>query len=755
MKQLLQDLRSGQTFLEDIPVPVPGSGEALIRVDRSLVSLGTERMLVEFGRASLLSKARQQPEKVKMVLDKMKADGVIPTLEAVFDRLGEPLPLGYCSAGTIVALGKKLEGGGLRVGDRVASNGPHAELVCVPRNLIARIPDNVSFEEATFTVVGAIGLQGIRLLNPQFGETVVVVGLGLIGLLTAEMLRANGCRVIGFDFDVKKVACALAKGVEAVALTEQVDPVQTVLAATNGIGADGVVITASAKTSGIVSQAARMSRKRGRIVLVGVVGLELNRSEFYEKELTFQVSCSYGPGRYDEDYERRGVDYPLPFVRWTENRNFEAVLAAISSGRLNVKPLISEVVDLEDYQRVYNDLGGGGKIASLLRYLQEVATERTVQITERNFGTGGGGLAVVGAGNFTKMTLLPALKKSRVLVRAIVSSRGVSGTSLARKYGIGKSTTDFDLVLADPAISGVIITTRHNMHARMALDALRAGKHVLVEKPLCLTRAELEEIRNEVSGHRRLPAGEAFGLKNQGGPIKNGSATLTVGFNRRFSPHVRKMKELLGDTPGPMSVVATLNAGHIPAESWVHDPEVGGGRIIGEACHFVDLAAFLIGSPIVAVCASGMGPDFGPTTDNASILLKFENGSHGVVNYFANGHKTYPKERVEVYSQGRNLVLDNFRVLHGYGFRGFTKLKSRQDKGHLEQFRLFAERVRVGGEPLISLAELLNVSEAVIAAVDSLSSQCWVPVNDAPEAAGESQIGGTVEALGTAMSAEG
>lgn len=714
MKQLLQNLKSGETYLEEVPAPRCAAGQLLIRSHRTLVSLGTERMLVEFGRANLFSKARQQPEKVKMVLDKMKTDGVMPTLEAVFNKLDEPLPLGYCNAGEVIGVGRGLEGE-FRIGDRVISNGSHAEIICVPRNLVAHIPDNVSYDEAVFTVVCAIGLQGIRLLDPTFGETVVVIGLGLIGLLTAEMLVANGCRVVGFDFDQNKVNLAASKGVEAVALSGDSDPVQTVLSLTKGVGADGVMITASAKTNTIVSQAAGMSRKRGRIILVGVVGLELNRSEFYEKELSFQVSCSYGPGRYDEAYERKGMDYPLPFVRWTENRNFQAVLSAMAAGRLDVTPLISEVVDFADFSQVYGSLGAGGKIASLLRYRDDPVMARTVSLKDSKFDSGGGVLAIVGAGNFTKMTVLPALKKAHLPVNTIVSSGGVTGTTLARKYGISRSTTDYETVLQDPAISGVIITTRHDLHASMTLQALRAGKHVLVEKPLCLSRDELEEIRSFFSS-----------TKNQEPRTKNALPTLTVGFNRRFSPHVRKMKSLLGKTPGAMNVVATFNAGAIPGDHWIHDPQVGGGRIVGEACHFIDLITFLTGSHIVSVCASAMA-DAG-TKDNVSIFLRFENGSHGVVNYFSNGNKSCPKERIEVYSENRNLILENFRVLRGYGFKGFRKLKVRQDKGHAEQFRLFAERLKDEGEPLIPVQDVLRVTDATFAALESLNSGAWVTV---------------------------
>src|SRR6185312_1846210 len=366
MKQIIQDIKNGGTILEDVPAPIVANGQILIQTTRSLVSLGTEKMLVEFGKANLIQKARMQPERVKMVVDKVKTDGLMPTLNAVFSKLGQPLPLGYCNVGKIVGVGKGITQ--FKVGDRVASNGPHAEYVSVPQNLAAHIPDNVSDDEAAFTVIGSIGLQGMRLANPTFGETVVVIGLGLIGLLTAQLLKANGCRVVGFDFDNRKIALAKDAGVMAFNPSDGTDTVKTVLSLTNDVGADAVIITASNKGNEIIQQAAQMSRKRGRIVLVGVIGLDINRSDFYEKELSFQVSCSYGPGRYDADYEQKGQDYPLPFVRWTEKRNFEAVLQAISDGQVKVEPLITERIPLPEYDKIYGNMAGSGSIASILLY---------------------------------------------------------------------------------------------------------------------------------------------------------------------------------------------------------------------------------------------------------------------------------------------------------------------------------------------------------------------------------------------------
>lgn len=480
-----------------MPAPVISKGHVLIQTTRSLVSLGTERMLVEFGKSNLISKARQQPDKVKMVLDKIKSEGLIPTLETVFNKLEQPLPLGYCNVGRIIGVGEGVSE--FSIGDRVASNGQHAEFVNIPKNLVAKIPDNISDEEAAFTVIGSIGLQGIRLCNPTFGETIVVTGLGLIGLLTAQMLIANGCKVIGIDIDKVKCSIAEAWGVITVNPAAGADPVKAVMEATAGVGADGVIITASAKNNDIISQSAQMSRKRGRIVLVGVIGLNLSRAEFYEKELTFQVSCSYGLGRYDENYEQRGIDYPLPFVRWTEKRNFEAILQAISSGQLKVKELITEVVELDDYLKIYGNIGSSKAIASILKYkdnLTLVGTsdrqQNTVVLNDGKFTGSKGVIGIICAGNFTKMTMLPALKGSGAGFKYIASSGGVTGTALAKKFGFTLSTTDYKQILSDNEVDTVLITTRHNTHSRFIVEALQASKHVFVEKPLALNVDQLK-----------------------------------------------------------------------------------------------------------------------------------------------------------------------------------------------------------------------------------------------------------------------
>lgn len=706
MRQIIQDMKSGQTILEEVPVPQVKSGSVLIKTSCSLVSLGTERMLVEFGKASLIDKARQQPDKVKQVLDKIKTDGVQPTIEAVFNKLGHPLPLGYCNSGTVVAIGNGVTE--FKVGDRVASNGQHAEYVCVPKNLVAKIPENVSDEEAAFTVIGSIGLQGIRLINPQLGETVVVIGLGLIGLIAAQLLQANGCRVIGIDFDEEKVQLAREKNIIGINPTKGTDPVKYVLEETASYGADAILITASTKTDEVIHQAAEMSRKKGRIVLVGVIGLGLRRDDFYKKELSFQVSCSYGPGRYDDDYENRGIDYPLPFVRWTEKRNFETVLQAIAMGRIDVKSLITEEVKLDNYKEIYGDMRKHGSIASIIKYPSDSKMRTVVEVTSLNFTGTKGQIGIIGAGNFTSATMLPALTKSKACIRYIASAQGLSAKILAKKVGAKRATSDYHEILKDDVVDLVMITTRHNLHAPMVLDALYAGKHVFVEKPLCLNQKELGEI---VTAYQMAQ--------------KNG-VTLTVGFNRRFSSFAVKMKELAGK--GVKNIIATMNAGFIPSEVWVHDLKTGGGRIIGEACHFIDLCSFLTDSIVTSVCMNAMGENPEENTDNASILLRYKDGSNAVINYFANGSKSYSKERVEIYTQEKTLVLDNWRELKGYGCKGFTKMKKSMDKRHTTQFSLLNERILRGGEALIPFCSIINTTKASFACIESLKLNKWIEI---------------------------
>lgn len=703
MKQIVQHLNSGATLLEEIPAPMPKDGHVLIQTTCSLVSAGTERMLVSFGKANWVQKAIQQPERVKMVWNKIKTDGLKPTTAAVFNKINKPIPLGYSNAGIVIGIGKGVHG--FKIGDRVASNGHHAEVVAVPQNLVAKIPDQVSDEAASFTVVGAIALQGIRLAHPAFGETIVVVGLGLIGQITAQLLQANGCRVIGIDTDLSKCALAEQSGVKAICVQQEQNIALTIQQLTNHVGADAVLITASSKSNEIIAQAAQMSRKRGRIVLVGVVGLDINRADFYEKELTFQVSCSYGPGRYDYDYEQNGRDYPVGFVRWTAQRNFEAVLQAIAAGQLNVQRLISQRLPITEYRQVYEHLADKKSIATIFEYDTAKVHAHSIIVAAKNVAPAKGVIGMVGAGNFAGHIIVPALKKYQADIKTIVSEHGLNATHLAQRHGISNVSTDVQSVFADKEIDTVVIATTHNTHAQLCIDALNASKHVFVEKPLALNMQELDAIIAAYKSFDRI---------------------LSVGFNRRFAPLALKMKTLLDASDAAMNIVVTINAGMLPVNSWLGDKTTSGGRIIGEACHFIDFCSFLSGSEVRAVCTNGMGD----SADNISILLRYANGTNAVINYFANGNKAYDKERIEVYQQGKILLLENWKKLTGFGFKGFSSIAAAQDKGHYHQFKLFHTAVKNGTTaPMIPFDAIVNTSKAAIAAEQSLQENTWVQLH--------------------------
>lgn len=705
MKQIIQDLKSGKTILENIPIPKIKKGHVLIQTKNTLVSLGTEKMLVNFGKANYFDKARQQPEKVKQVLNKIKTDGLKPTIETVFRKLNEPLPLGYCNSGVVIGVGKGVKE--FNIGDRVISNGNHAEVVNVPENLVAKIPENVSFEDASFTVVGAIGLQGIRLIDPTFGETIVVTGLGLIGLISAQILKANGCNVIGIDFDKEKLELASNWGIKTINAGEN-DVVKTVETLTNNHGADGVLITASAQTDSIISDSAQMCRKRGRVVLVGVIGLNINRSDFYDKEISFQVSCSYGPGRYDNNYEEKGLDYPIGFVRWTEKRNFEAILQALSNQSLKVSDLITEKVNLQDYNQIYDNLSKKGAIASIINYnsIKEDIFSSKVEINTILSFPSDGVIGIIGAGNFTSAMIVPNLSKLGANIKCIASSKGLSGTLLAKKYGIRYSTTDYREILNDSDMDAIIITTRHNQHAKQVIEVIKKDKHVFVEKPLAINIEDLDNILD---------------YKHK---IKK---TVTVGFNRRFSPFSQSAKDALGSNPGPINVIATMNAGEIPLDHWVHDMDQGGGRIIGEACHYIDLISYFTSSKVKSVLLAANGINLSDNTDNASILLKYKNGSLGIINYFSNGSKLYPKERVEIFQSGKNIIIDNFKRIQFYGYKNKGYKKS-QDKGHSNQLNKWLNMIQKGGEPIIQFDSIYNTSKASILCIESLKTNSWVDV---------------------------
>ena len=710
MRQILQSLNSGEISLIEAPAPKAGRGQVLIETRRTLISAGTERMLLEFGKGNLFQKAMSQPEKVKQTLTKIKTDGLGQTLDAVKSKLGQPIPLGYCNAGVVAAVGAGVDE--FKVGDRVVSNGAHAELVAVGKNLVCKIPDGVSDDEACFVPLAAIGLQSVRLAEPTLGETFCVLGLGLVGLLTAQLLKANGCRVIGADFSKDRLALAKGWGMDTIDLSEGQDPVATVMAMTGGRGADGVIIAASTKSNDPITQAAHMSRKRGRIVLVGVVGLEISRPDFYEKELSFSVSCSYGPGRHDPAYEEHGHDYPLPFVRWTEQRNFEACLEEIRMKRLDLSPLMSKTVDIGEAEEAYSliEKGNDSNLGVLLSYPENRSEKFASRVSisdsvSTSTDKQKASVALIGVGGFGGRVTAPGLASAGATLKTAVSRGGVSAVIEGKKAGFEDASTDTDAVMAAKDIDTVVIATRHDSHAELTRQALSAGKNVFVEKPLGLTESDIDEIEAVLKKH-----GEA-------------APRLMVGFNRRFSPFSIKMKELLDKVREPKCLIGIINAGAIPASHWAHDRVQGGGRIIGEGCHFIDLMRYFVGHPITDVTATQISQPTsdGIKNDKVTITLSFEDGSIATVHYFANGPKTLIKERYEAFADNKFIRLENFQKLVTEGWGKGSSMKGAQDKGHAAALAAFVDAVKQGKPSPISLEETLEVSRWTIRAADGLT----------------------------------
>ena len=696
MKQLLQRMDTGETFLLDVPAPSVDSGpHLLVRTEATLISAGTERMLVDFGRASLLSKALQQPDRVRQVVAKMRTDGVGATLEAVRAKLDQPIALGYCHAGVVLEVGSGVSE--FQRGDRVVTNGPHAEIVRVAARLAAKIPDGVQFEAAAFTPVAAIALQGIRLANPTLGETVVVYGLGLIGLLAVQLLAANGCRVIGIDRSPGRLALGSQFGATVVDSNDG-SVANHVIALTGGIGADAVVMTLASDSDEPMHEAAEMSRQRGRLILVGVSGLKLRRDDFYKKELSFQVSCSYGPGRYDPSYESRGIDYPLPYVRWSEQRNFDAVLHLMARGRVDPQPLITHRVPFERASSAYDVITADSTaIGVVLKYgsvdaKAEKGLLSRMQVVAPNARPLGRGprVGIIGAGNFATRVLLPLLSKAGATVEMVATEGGTSGALAARKLGARWATTDVNEVMSSD-VDAVFILTRHNTHAKLVLRALAARKHVFVEKPLAITGAELQALEKELS---------------------SSTSVVMVGFNRRFAPLTSELRSALRGRVGALSLVATINAGFIPADHWTQDPNVGGGRIVGEACHWIDLARSLVGYRILdAQIVTARDTHGSPVEDIAHIIMSFEDGSTAAIHYLASGANTYPKERIECFVDGKTYAIDNWRRLQQWGTSGgWWSPKRRPDKGHSSEVKAFLRAIEgKDGSPL-SHEEMLEVT---------------------------------------------
>ena len=711
MKQLLQNIKTGDAYVAEVPVPTPGPGAALVQTRASLVSAGTERMVVSFAKQTLLGKAAARPDLVRQVLNKARREGLLTAYEATMNKLDQPMALGYSSAGTIVKVGEGVTG--FRAGDRVACAGGghavHAEFASIPQNLMVHLPDSVNFEEAAFATLGAVAMQGFRLAEVQVGAKVVVIGLGLLGLLTTGIAAAAGCQVLGVDLDPQRVQVARAMGAqEAVGRGQTIEAVQSF---TRGRGADAVLICADTDSNDPVNLAGEIARDKARIVAVGAVGLDIPRKTYYQKELELIISRSYGPGRYDPKFEEQGQDYPIAYVRWTETRNIEAFLDLLAAGKLDVAPLITHRIPIEEAQHAYELITGKEPYLGVLLTYQEkeLPVENrvpnllapTMRVKDEEILA----LGVLGAGNYALSTFLPVVKKcGGIAPVGIVSASGVSAQHAAQRFGFGFSASDPDAVLEDPVINLIAILTRHNLHTPQILQALDAGKQVYCEKPLAINAEQLEQV--------------SAALQKEEQPL------LMLGFNRRFAPLAVHLKDFIDQRQEPIYAHYRVNANQLPPSHWLIDPQEGGGRIIGEACHFIDFLTFLVGACPIEVSAQGL-PDGGTYhEDNLVMHFRFPDGTIGLVSYLANGDKSYPKEYVEVFSGGRVGILHDWRKLELIqdGKRKVHREHLRQDKGHQAAWRAFLDAVQDGKTPPIPYEHLIGVTRASFAVVESLRS---------------------------------
>jgi predicted dehydrogenase/threonine dehydrogenase-like Zn-dependent dehydrogenase len=723
MKQVLQDARTGEIEVVNVPAPEVQAGCALVRVACSLVSAGTERASADFARKNLLQKAKARPDLVREVLGKLRRDGVMSTTAAVRSRLDKPTALGYSSAGEVVAVGEGVTD--INVGDRVACAGVghaiHGEFACVPRLLVARIPDpTVSAEEAAFTTMGAIALHGVRSANVKLGDVVAVTGLGLLGQLTVQILKAAGCRVIGTDLVDGRVELARASGADA-ASSSSSEFHDLCLRHSAGRGVDAVLITAQTSSSDLVNFAAKLARDRGVIVAVGAVGMDIQRKLFYEKELEFRVSRSYGPGRYDSAYEQKGIDYPVGYVRWTETRNMEAFLELLAERKIRTEPLVTHRFPIEQAERAYEvitDKTGEASLGVIIT-CPENAEQNAIEVMLHSFPTTPAAqvsVGLLGAGDFAVSTLIPAMKQVQGIgLVGVCAANGAHSRHAAAKFGFQYCATDQHRIFTDPNINTAVIATRHYLHAVQVLAALDAGKHVFCEKPLCLTEEELFVI---VRTYQRLMAGRPL---------------IMVGFNRRFAPLATRMKMFLRQIQEPLALHCRVNAGFIPATHWVNDPAQGGGRILGEVCHFVDFLSFLVGASPATVEARGLTNPGKYSDDNVIISLQFPDGSQGTITYVANGDKSYSKERIEVFGGGAVAALEDFRKLElvHRGRKQVVRSFIRQDKGHIGEWKLFAKSIMSGEGAPIPFNEIVASTLSTLRIAESRSFGGVVDVNAA------------------------
>ena len=702
MKQILQNRKTGRPFVGEVPVPALQRGRVLVRTVASLISAGTERAAVELVSKGLVQEARERPDLVKAVVAKVKSEGLLNTVAAVRDKMVASQALGYSAAGIVTAVAEDVSA--FHVGDRVACAGvgfaSHAEVLSVPKNLCVHLPERVSFEDGAYGTLGAIALQGVRLAESTLGESVVVIGLGLVGQLTVQLLKANGCRVFGLDLDPARVSLARELGADHAEISSDTAP-NSIHNWTKGRGADAVLITAATDSNQPVELAATVSRLKGRVIVVGMTGLDIPRQPFFSRELKLIISRSYGPGRYDPDYEEKGHDYPLPYVRWTEKRNIESFLELVADKRVNVDRLTTHRFRIEEAEHAYRLISGDSAepyIGVLLNYDPEAPVERRVALgatppprkAERSIVLG-----VIGAGGYVPAMLLPHFKTEGVEFRSIATASGISAHDVGKRFGFAEAVSTANDVLDDSNVNLVVIGTRHDLHAQLVRKALERNKNVFVEKPLALNDDELDAVLETA---------------------ERSTGRLMVGFNRRFSPLAQEAKQFFANRDTPLSILYRVNAGHIPKEHWTQDPVEGGGRIIGEVCHFIDLMQFFTGAPPVSVFAESVNAK-SPIiidADSVFITLRFADGSNGVIAYLSEGDKALAKERIEIFGGGKSLVLDDFRS-------GKT-----QDKGQRTQIQRTCACLREGGPAPISLDELAATTRATFRILDSLRSKCVV-----------------------------
>ena len=703
MKQVL--IKQGGVVVQEVPAPVVEAGTVLVRVRSSCISVGTEMSGVKTSSLPLWKRALKSPNDVKKVIDRVKSHGLAETKRLVQQKLDTAYPLGYSASGDVVAVGDGVTD--IVIGDHVACAGSqsahHAEMICVPRNLVVRVPEGVSPEQASTVTLGAIAMQGVRRAEPTIGETFVVIGLGILGQITQQILGANGVRVIGVDLDPARVESARALGMDFGIVSAVDDLVAQAYRLTDGYGADGVIVTAATSSSDILANAFQACRRKGRVVLVGDVGMDIDRADIYAKELDFRISTSYGPGRYDRAYEEQGLDYPLPYVRWTENRNMQAYLHLLAEGAVDVQSLIEGAFPVEDAPQAYEALKNDEKrpLALLLSYKDNGDdVQRSVintKVAPSSDPDGAIRVAVVGAGGFATGTLMPIMKSlgAQYKLSTVVTRQGHNAVNVARQFDVGEATTDFDAVLKNPNIDMVLIATRHHLHGPMVLAALQAGKHVMVEKPLCLNHEELERIE-DFYAH----------VGADGGPL------LMCGFNRRFSPYAEATKAAVKNRVGPMMINYRVNAGYIPPDHWVHGAE-GGGRNIGEACHFYDLFTALTESRLTNVTAQAARPNTGHygRTDNFVATASFEDGSVATLTYTSMGAAGHPKERMDVYVDGAIISTEDYLSMTVVGGSAKPISTRTMEKGHREELMAFAQAVRDGGEWPIPLWQQVQATK--------------------------------------------